>query len=72
LIDSVKIRQEADVEVANLLSGGVDSTSILKIAQEHTSNNKLNTFSITNKGTKYDESKWIDDVIEKYDIQHKK
>jgi asparagine synthase (glutamine-hydrolysing) len=71
-IDSVKIRQEADVEVANLLSGGVDSTSILKIAQEHTSNNKLNTFSITNKGTKYDESKWIDDVIEKYDIQHKK
>lgn len=68
LVDSVKIRQDADVKVANLLSGGIDSTTILKIAKENTSSSSLNTFSITNKGTQYDESKWINDVITKYDV----
>lgn len=68
LVDSIKIRQDADVKVANLLSGGIDSTTILKIAKENTSSSSLNTFSITNKGTQYDESKWINDVITKYDV----
>ena len=72
LIDSIKIRQDADVKVANLLSGGIDSTTILKIAKENTSSNSLNTFSITNKGTQYDETKWINDVIEKYDVSYQK
>ena len=72
LIDSIKIRQDADVKVANLLSGGIDSTTILKIAKENTSSNSLNTFSITNKGTQFDETKWINDVIEKYDVSYQK
>jgi asparagine synthase (glutamine-hydrolysing) len=72
LIDSVKIRQNADVKVANLLSGGIDSTTILKIAKENTTSYSLNTFSITNKGTQYDETKWINDVITKYDISYEK
>jgi asparagine synthase (glutamine-hydrolysing) len=72
LIDSIKIRQYADVKVANLLSGGIDSTTILKIAKENTSSNSLNTFSITNKGTQFDETKWINDVIEKYDVSYQK
>jgi len=72
LIDSVKIRQNADVKVANLLSGGIDSTTILKLAKENTTSYSLNTFSITNKGTQYDETKWINDVITKYDISYEK
>ena len=66
LKDAVNIRQNADVEVANLLSGGIDSTAIVKIASEN--NNKLNTFSVTNTGTSYNEEEWINKVLNKYQV----
>ena len=68
--DSVNLRLEADVPVANLLSGGIDSTSIIK-ALYRNSNSQINTFSITNTNDKYDESKWINQVVEKYNTNHK-
>ena len=66
LKDAVNIRQNADVEVANMLSGGIDSTTIVKIASEN--NNKLNTFSVTNAGTSYNEEEWINKVVNKYQV----
>ena len=42
--NSVDLRMQADVDIANFLSGGIDSTSIIKIASK---NNNLNTFSMS-------------------------
>ena len=49
-----------------MLSGGIDSTAIVKIASEN--NNKLNTFSVTNTGTSYNEEEWINKVLNKYQV----
>jgi len=68
--DSVNLRLEADVPVANLLSGGIDSTSIIKSLYKN-SDRQINTFSITSTNDKYDESKWINQVVEKYKTNHK-
>ena len=65
---SIKSRLVADVPVATFLSGGIDSTSIVK---EMTKNNtKVNTFSIIHENKKYNEEFWIDEVIKKYDTNH--
>tara|TARA_Y100000389_G_scaffold203602_1_gene252600 strand:- start:30117 stop:31916 length:1800 start_codon:yes stop_codon:yes gene_type:complete len=66
--DSVNIRKEADVEVASLLSGGIDSTSIVKALSEGKDN--INTFSIGYQDPKYDESHWSKLVAEKYRTNH--
>ena len=66
---AVNLRLESDVPVANFLSGGIDSTSIIKALNDNQSK-KINTFSITNKNSKYDESFWIDQVHKKYDTNH--
>ena len=49
-----------------MLSGGIDSTTIVKLASEN--NNKLNTFSVTNTGTSYNEEEWINEVANKYQV----
>ncbi len=61
---AVSSRREADVDIAALLSGGVDSTSIVKFLNNE--DNIVNTFSIGYKDKKYDESKWFDLVNKKY------
>ena len=68
LDDAVKIRTNADVDVANFLSGGIDSTSIVKIQ----SNNHIqtNTFSVGFSDKKYDERKWFNEVADKYKTNH--
>ncbi len=66
---AVNLRLESDVPVANFLSGGIDSTSIIKALNDNQSKN-INTFSITNKNSKYDESFWIDQVHKKYNTNH--
>jgi len=66
---AVNLRLESDVPVANFLSGGIDSTSIIKALNDNQSN-KINTFSITNKNSKYDESFWINQVHKKYNTNH--
>lgn len=66
--ESVQIRQEADVEIGNFLSGGIDSTSIVKNMYDN--NLKINSFSVNVKNPKYDESKWSGLVSEKYNTNH--
>ena len=66
---AVNLRLESDVPVANFLSGGIDSTSIIKALNDNQSK-KINTFSITNKNSKYDESFWINQVHKKYNTNH--
>ena len=52
--NSVDLRMQADVDIANFLSGGIDSTSIIKMAAK----NKIKYFFNINESS-YDESKWF-------------
>jgi asparagine synthase (glutamine-hydrolysing) len=67
--DSVDMRTKADVEVANFLSGGIDSTAIAK--NLHDNNIAINSFSVGLLDSDYDESKWSKKVSETYRTNHK-
>ena len=69
LTESIEIRNNADVPVANFLSGGIDSTSIIKNLYDN--NKNVNSFSVRFKDPKYDESNWSRMVAEKYKTNHK-
>jgi asparagine synthase (glutamine-hydrolysing) len=68
--DSIKIHQISDVEVGAHLSGGVDSSTIVAIASKTKDN--LHTFSsgFTGLSLKYDESKEISIVKNKFSTNH--
>jgi len=68
LKSTVESQLIADVEVGLLLSGGIDSTLISKFVPKNTK-----TFSsIFFKDFKFDESKYIDTVQQKYGLQNTK
>ena len=67
--NAVSDRLESDVPVANFLSGGIDSTSIIKSLHDQ-GYKQINTFSVRNKEEKYDESKWINNVVQNYETNH--
>lgn len=69
LNDSINLRIDADVPVANYLSGGIDSTTIVKKLSDF-GYSDLNTFSVVYDGNKFDESFWINKVVEKYNTNH--
>ena len=68
LSDSVRLRNIADVPVACFLSGGIDSSTIVKLLTE--SGESVNTFSISYEDPKYDEKQWFEQVKEKYKTNH--
>ena len=68
LTNAIEIRQEADVPVANFLSGGLDSTYIIKNLSK--SSNKINTYSIGFDNPAYDETYWQQMVVDKYKTNH--
>ena len=68
LNNSIEIRSKADVPVASFLSGGVDSTSIVKNLYD--SDLEVNTFSVIYNDKKFDESEWIQKVVSKYRTNH--
>ena len=67
-IKSLELRMTADVPVSTFLSGGLDSTSIVKGLKEI--NTEVNTFSIVHRSSKYDERTWINQVVNKYKTNH--
>jgi len=61
-------RTISDVPVATFLSGGKDSTAIIKSLVD--SNFKVNSFSVGFDDKIYDESKWFNQVVDKYNLNH--
>ena len=59
--ESVSLRVEADVPVSNFLSGGIDSTSIVKNMVDK--GQAVNSFSVYIDNPKYDESEYIKQVV---------
>ena len=57
--DSVNMRMGADVGIANFLSGGIDSTSLIKIVSK---DYNINSFSMSINESTYDESRWFNSV----------
>ena len=68
LVDSVEMRNVSDVPVANFLSGGIDSTLIVKLQSEITA--QTNTYTVGYEDKKYDESTWAQEVSKKYSTNH--
>ena len=69
LINSVKHKMRSDVDVAFCLSGGVDSNSIVSIAQS-VLNKKINAFSVINKDPRFEENKMIDIASRSHNLNH--
>lgn len=62
-IESIQLRLRADVEAAFLLSGGIDSSSIVCAADKHLLKGKFQTYSACAHEKKYDESEYIQFVL---------
>ena len=67
--DSVDVRTKSDVPYATFLSGGLDSSSIVK--SQHEKGNEINTFSVYMGSSTYDESKYCEQVSKKFNTNHK-
>lgn len=68
LSESISKRMIADVKIANFLSGGLDSTSIIKNLYE--TGYEVNTFSVIVGNKKFNEKKYIDEVASRYQTNH--
>jgi asparagine synthase (glutamine-hydrolysing) len=66
---SVKTRLRSDVPIGTSLSGGLDSSSIAAILnKQHVTNYK--TFSAIFPGFEYDETKYINEVVQKFSLSN--
>ena len=65
--ESVKLRLRADVSVGSCLSGGLDSSSIVCVAnqllREQDAHSLQRTFSACAEVKRFDERQWIDEVV---------
>ena len=68
-IDAVRLRLRSDVPLAMNLSGGLDSTSITCTAAKELGVN-VRTFSGVTGGGRFDESEYIDAVVEDVGAEH--
>lgn len=78
LEDSIKLRFRSDVEIGACLSGGLDSSTIVGLADrllkkeeiaKEVIGNKLKTFSSCSGDLRFDERKYIEKVIKKVELE---
>ena len=68
LEESVLLRTNSDVPFATFLSGGLDSTSIIK--SQNKLNLEINSFSVYMNKSKFDERKYCEKVSKVYNTNH--
>lgn len=66
--DSVWKRLESDVPVSSFISGGLDSTAVIKAISKK--DIKLNTFSMITDSKSFNETKYMKKVVDKYSTNH--
>lgn len=66
--DSVWKRLESDVPISSFVSGGLDSTAVVKALSKKSKN--LNTFSMVTDSKNYDETNYMKQVVDKYKTKH--
>jgi len=67
--EAVKLRLRSDVPVGAYLSGGLDSTSIVRAIMDN-SNNKLRTFSIAFEDKQFDETSYQEEAAKMFGVDH--
>jgi asparagine synthase (glutamine-hydrolysing) len=72
LLNSVKLRLRSDVPVGTCLSGGMDSASIVSLANPILKEGFQRTFSIIQPGHPKDESPYIDRLINHFNVDAQK
>lgn len=69
LKSAVKRQMISDVKLGCQLSGGVDSSLVTAFAAENTTQGDLETVSIVFEESNYSEKKYIDQVVEKFNLK---
>ncbi len=69
LSDSVALRMRSDVAYGAFLSGGIDSSAVVGLMSEVTSE-PLSTFSVTFSEKEMDESRWSREVAKRFGTDH--
>lgn len=69
LKEAVKIRLYSDVPLGAFLSGGIDSSTVVGLMSE-LSSNKVKTFSIGFEERDYSELRYARNIAEKFDTEH--
>lgn len=69
LVRSVELRMRADVPVAFLLSGGVDSNALISIAKRELGHD-VHGFTIMNSDTRYEERDMVETAVRELRLQH--
>ena len=69
LIRSVELRLRADVPLAFLMSGGVDSLSLISIARR-VFDHDVHGFTIVNSDERYEEQDMVEHAVERLGVRH--
>jgi asparagine synthase (glutamine-hydrolysing) len=69
LKDAINIRMISDVPVGVFLSGGIDSSAIVALLREQSSE-EINTFSVGFSDSKFDERRYARRIAEKFETNH--
>lgn len=65
LQDSISLRFRADVPVGINVSGGLDSSLLLYLANQVNDNQKINAYTFYTDNKEYDELEWVESIVAK-------
>jgi asparagine synthase (glutamine-hydrolysing) len=64
LKDSISLRFRADVSIGVNVSGGLDSSLLLYLINQHKENSRINAYTFYTDSPNYDEIEWVNSIVE--------